>query len=140
MIASIRPAPVMRVTDERFEPARFRLQNRAAQRLQTVVAPSIVRAAAVSDQTERGQAGDRRVECAGTEAHVAAGAVLDVLDDAVAVALAVGQREQDVELLSRERQEAECVLSHASNLDVSSLDVTTPAKVGSALDGCGMTR
>jgi hypothetical protein len=119
----------MRVTDERFEPARFRLQYGAAERQQAIVPPSLV-LARLTDEAERDEPGNRGVERASAETHVAAGALRDVLNHAVAMAVAVGQREQDMELMGRERQEANRVVSHTSNLDVSGLDVEAIARVG----------
>jgi hypothetical protein len=48
---------------------------------------------------------EHRVERAGAQAQLGA-ALLDVLEDGVAVALAAGERQQDVELGRRERQVA----------------------------------
>jgi hypothetical protein len=77
---------------------------------------------ALTDEAERDQPGNRGVERAGAEAHVATRALLDVLNHAVAMAVGVGQGEQDMELMGREPQKANRVLSHTSNLDVSGLD------------------
>jgi len=113
----------MGVTHQRLEPARFRLQNGAPERQQPVVPSSIVFAARINDEAEGHQACNRCIERAGAEAHIATRALLDILNHTVTVALAVGQGEQDVELMSRQRQEAKRVMSHTSNLDVFGLDV-----------------
>jgi hypothetical protein len=52
---------------------------------------------------ERFEPGQRGMECAGAEAERAASAIRDVADDRVAVQVPVGERQQDVELLRRER-------------------------------------
>jgi hypothetical protein len=122
----------MRVTYQRLEPARFRLQNGAPERQQPVVPSSIVFAAGINDEVEGHQPGDRRVKRASAEAHVATRTLGDILNHTVTMALAVGQGEQDVELMSRQRQKAKRVRSHTSNLDVLGLDVWGRSRVGCA--------
>ena len=119
----------MRVMHERFEPSSFCSEHRPSERQQAIETPPLVGTAAVLDETEIDQARDGGVEGPRAEPHGAIRALLDVLNHGVAVTLTVGERQQDVELMRREREEVFRVV-HASNLDVSSLDAGTPRKVG----------
>ena len=69
-----------------------------------IVTTTSVVYAGVFDQAERHQPSDRGVERAGAHAEFIAGAARDVENDAVAVAILDGQRQQDVELLRRKRK------------------------------------
>ena len=94
--------------DERVEAGRFGFQHRSSERCEAVVAaPFVARRAAPRFGDERAvdQAGERGVERAGAEAQRTAGAGGDVAEDRIAVPWRVSQRQQDVELLRRQRQE-----------------------------------
>jgi len=96
-----------RVAHQRFEPLGLGLEHRPAERRQPVVAAAVVvfvrRGAAIglADQRQRLEPGQGGVERAGAEPQRTLGPLGDVADDAVAVAMRAGQREQDVELLWR---------------------------------------
>src|SRR5262249_44412982 len=96
--------------NERVEPGGLRLQHRAAEGRQPVVLPPLVVVrggrppGGFTDQLEVLETAEGGVQRAGAEPERAGGALLDVADDPVAVASAVAQREEDVELLRRQRQ------------------------------------
>ena len=113
------------MTHERLEPRRFGPQHRASERQQVVVATPLVflagRSSGIRDQPQLDQPGDSCVERAGSRPERAVGPLRDVLDQRVAVSIPVGQGEQDVELMRRQRKKALWIV-HASNLDISTLD------------------
>ena len=57
------------------------------------------------DQLGGEQALDHRIESAGTEADAPARPLGDVLEDGVAVPIAIGERDEDIERVPRQRQE-----------------------------------
>src|SRR5262245_53683193 len=83
-------------------------RNVSAEGGQLVRSPSLVvfrREGRLADEAVAQQALDDAVERAGAEPDGAAGELLDVLEDRVAVRLAVGQRDHDVEHRGREREQ-----------------------------------
>ena len=120
----------MRVIDERLEPPRLRPEHRATDRLQPVVAPPIVLAPAVGDEAKLDQPRNRRIERPGAQPQLTSGPLLDLLDHGIAMTLAIGQGEQDVELMRRQRQKSMWIVAHTSNLDALGLDVAALGTVG----------
>src|SRR5689334_20013051 len=107
-----------------------------AERREAVVAPPRIvagRAAPgdLGDEALLHQARDRAVERAGAQAQLAAGALLHVLDDRVAVALLLEQREEDVKGRGGQRQELldELLFFHA--LTIASMAIVVKAIVAS---------
>jgi hypothetical protein len=115
------------VTHQRLEPFGLGLQDRAAERRQPVVPAALVvflgRRAPIGlvDERERFEPREGGVERAGAEAQGATCPLGDVADDPVSVQVAAGERQQDVELLRAQRQEAsrvvdECILHQCIEL------------------------
>src|SRR5688572_27795331 len=89
--------------DQIGEPLRFAFSDRQALRRQPVVAPAILVGLVVQrdrqllDQAVDQHALNRAIERAWAEARLAIGEALDVPHDAVAVRLAVGERQENME-------------------------------------------
>jgi hypothetical protein len=111
----------VRVAHQSLEPLRFGPENGSTERQQSIVAPPIVFATRVGDQPKGDQPRNGGVKRARPEPQVAGGALFNILDDTVAMALAVREGQQNVELMWRERQKANRIISHTSNLDVLAL-------------------
>src|SRR5262245_57579341 len=99
--------------DERVETGGFGFQYRPSERGEAVVAaPFVARGAApwFGDQGATDQACQRGVERAGAAADRACRALGDRENDSVAMAIAIAERQQDLELLSRQRQVAQYIV------------------------------
>src|SRR3989442_6985070 len=100
-----------RHSHELREPAGFCFRDRGAERRDAVVAPPLVvfvrrRALArLDDQALLEHPLNRAIQRARTQLQLAAGALRHVLDDGVAVAVLVGDREKNVKGRRRQREE-----------------------------------
>src|SRR5687768_344552 len=92
-----------------LEPRGFRARDVLAERCEGVGPPPFVACrrmdAGLANQPLREEAFDDAVERAGAQPDGPAGETLDLLHDRVAVRVAVGQRDEDVEHRGRERKQ-----------------------------------
>jgi hypothetical protein len=96
-----------RDAEHAIEPLDLELEDAATERREAVVAPALVVVAGALRRHFRDQPGARHpldgtVQRAGTHADCAGGRFLNLTGDGVAVPLAAGEREQDVEDGGRE--------------------------------------
>ena len=89
--------------DQTYQPGRFAFGRYAASGRQLVVAATVIVAGlsvwriGLLDQLLIDEPRERVVERAGGKAKFAAGAIADVADDGVAMARAIGKREENLE-------------------------------------------
>ena len=105
-----REAASLRVTDELRQPTHLGARHTVAERGETIVPSPLVvspRAALLdfNDEPLLDHSSDRPIERAGAQTKLAVGSCLDVLDDGVAVPLALGEGKQDVQRCRGQRQE-----------------------------------
>ena len=100
-----------RFAQQHLEPARFRFDHRPAERREPVILPPAVvvfrrrPGRGFFDQPGVEQPLQQRVERPGAQLDQPVGALVDLADDAVAVTLDVGEREQGVERQGRQGEE-----------------------------------
>jgi len=102
----------------------LRTQHSAAERRQSIVAASLVAEigrrslVGLGDETIVGEALDDAVQIAGVEGDQAIGSCGDLLHEAVAVALRLGERKEELEVDRLERKEIARVAGHIVQLTI----------------------
>src|SRR6266540_1498638 len=124
--------------NELCETSGFGLRHRGAERRDSVVAPPLIvvfgrRAIACFDEKALLEhALDRAIQRAGAELQFSAGTRFDVLDNRVAVAVLVGQREQDVKRRGRQREQTvDLFLDFVHDRTIATVDTLSMAIDGS---------